>query len=166
MILIRIPYNIDYVNLKDYIVKLCNENKIKIKNYDVNIDLEFINNFTSDKFVEVKQFVENKNGKLLSDTYINFDHPLLLQCNNNHNWTASYHTIKAGHWCPYCSKCAKLTIEKMQEYAKLKNGICLSSIYKNNSTKLTWQCEKGHIWETIPKVIMNGHWCMKCHNQK
>lgn len=54
----------------------------------------------------------------------------------------------------------------MQELARLKDGKCLSEKYINIDTKLLWECEKGHQWETIPYLIKTGSWCPKCGNEK
>ena len=50
----------------------------------------------------------------------------------------------------------------MQELAKAKGGKCLSKRYVNSNTKLKWKCKEGHVWETIPKVIIRGGWCPMC----
>ncbi|CAG8591921.1 8780_t:CDS:2 [Cetraspora pellucida] len=47
----------------------------------------------------------NKNGKCLSEKYINSDTPLQWRCIKGHEWIAQFHSIKNRHsWCPYCSK--------------------------------------------------------------
>jgi hypothetical protein len=51
---------------------------------------------------------------------------------------------------------------KLQNKCKRKNGICLDKIYLNNSTKMKFQCEKGHVWTSIPAVILRGGWCSTC----
>ena len=59
-----------------------------------------------------------------------------------------------------------LTIEQMQALAKEKNGICLSTRYVNNQTKLRWRCAEGHEWEATPanmkRRMKRGNWCTKC----
>ncbi|QQX88025.1 hypothetical protein JJQ59_21680 [Cupriavidus necator] len=33
----------------------------------------------------------------------------------------------------------------------------------NTSTKLTWECHRGHVWQATPgKVKHHGHWCPQC----
>ena len=62
---------------------------------------------------------------------------------------------------PYSRK----TINDMHELAKSKKGKCLSKIYLNAHSKLKWQCEFGHVWETVPNGIIYGnHWCPACAN--
>ena len=59
-----------------------------------------------------------------------------------------------------------ITINDMQEVAKLKNGKCLSEQYISSQTKLKWECSKGHIWEANPNNIKRGRWCPTCNHLK
>jgi hypothetical protein len=56
----------------------------------------------------------------------------------------------------------KLTIQAMRRRAKARGGRCLSTVYAHSSSKLTWQCAKGHQWMTTPGHIRQGHWCPVC----
>jgi len=56
----------------------------------------------------------------------------------------------------------KWTIEKMQQIAAARGGRCLSTEYLNSTTKLRWQCKKGHRWEAVPYPIKHGTWCPIC----
>lgn len=59
-------------------------------------------------------------------------------------------------------KTNKLNIEDMYYIANLRGGKCLSDTYINVTSKLKWQCNKNHIWETTPGTILNGGWCPFC----
>lgn len=59
-----------------------------------------------------------------------------------------------------------LSIEDMIKMASEKGGWCLSEVYINQKTKLTWKCSAGHVWETIPKHIRAGAWCPTCARKK
>ena len=59
----------------------------------------------------------------------------------------------------------KLTIEEMQGIASRRGGKCLSNKYKNNQSKLLWECSKGHQWEAIPTNIQKGKWCPTCYRE-
>ena len=50
----------------------------------------------------------------------------------------------------------------MMELAKSRGGSCLSEIYTNARTKLLWECQIGHRWETTPDTILRGSWCPYC----
>lgn len=54
---------------------------------------------------EVKDFIKNRNGKLLSGIYINKDSKLSILCKLCNNiWHPCFSSIKKGSWCPICSK--------------------------------------------------------------
>ena len=57
----------------------------------------------------------------------------------------------------------QLDIQKIKKHALKKGGKCLSDHFENAKTKLLWQCEKGHQWEsTIQSVVGSGSWCPVC----
>jgi len=60
----------------------------------------------------------------------------------------------------------KVFIEDCQNLAELKGGKCLSTEYISSRHKLTWQCEKGHIWDTFFNSIQQGTWCLECSGKK
>jgi hypothetical protein len=58
-------------------------------------------------------------------------------------------------------------LQRAKEHALAKGGLCLSDDYKNNHTKLLWQCSEGHEpWLAATDKIFLGRWCPKCANQK
>ncbi|MCX6788651.1 MAG: hypothetical protein NTZ36_02080 [Candidatus Jorgensenbacteria bacterium] len=57
---------------------------------------------------------------------------------------------------------SKNIINYGMELAEKRGGRCLSKYYINSSTKLEWQCKKGHKWLAILNVIKKGHWCPQC----
>jgi len=115
---------------------------------------------------KLRQIAEKKNGKCLSDTYINMQSKLLWECAKGHQWKASPGNIKSGKWCPFCSGRARLTIEEMRDIAKARGGKCLSKTYKNNKTKLLWECSAGHQWNATPDKLKRGSWCPICRALK
>ena len=60
----------------------------------------------------------------------------------------------------------KLTTQEMQDIAESRGGECLSTVYINSSSHLTWECGCGNIWEAIPANIKSGRWCAKCGAKK
>lgn len=38
----------------------------------------------------------------------------------------------------------------------------MSDVYLGKGFKLKFRCKDGHEWETLPDVILNGHWCPEC----
>lgn len=54
-------------------------------------------------------------------------------------------------------------LNNAKNYAQLKKGYCLTTNYKNNTTKLEWKCEHNHIWESTYKtVVQKESWCPEC----
>ncbi|WP_339176926.1 zinc-ribbon domain-containing protein [Paenibacillus sp. FSL R5-0701] len=102
-----------------------------------------------------------KNGICLSNEYNGSDEKLSWECSEGHVWEATPYYIRKGSWCPQCLGRGR-TIEDMKILAQEKGGECLSDSYTNNSTKLTWKCESGHVWDATPLSISNGAWCPRC----
>lgn len=111
---------------------------------------------------EFLKIAESRGGTCVSSEYKNIDAKLTFRCVKNHEWQAIPYTIKKGHWCPYCAGSAKLSLDDMQKIASSRGGKCLSSHYKNNQSKLTWECAFGHQWDSMPGSIINGTWCPHC----
>lgn len=56
----------------------------------------------------------------------------------------------------------KKTIHYMRELAKKRHGKCLSDVYVNSRSKLSWECKYGHRWKATPANVACGTWCPKC----
>ena len=167
IILFRIPYFIKFEKLKEYILTLCKEKNIIVPN---NIDINY-KTFTDvytpkyKKFDIINEIVKNKNGTLLTDVYINSTDKFNVKCSKGHIFETYADNLKNGkRWCPVCSKKKKHTIEEMHELAHKNQGICLSTEYINNSTELEWMCSNKHKFYTVPKCVLNGHWCKICNH--
>ena len=115
---------------------------------------------------DIQKVAAERSGKCLSDTYKGAHAKLWWECSKGHQWEAIPASIVHGSWCPSCASNAKYKIEEMQNVAAKRGGQCLSSTYKNNMTKLTWECSDGHQWEAMPMKVLNGNWCRKCHIAK
>lgn len=115
-----------------------------------------------------QEVAKNKNGKCLSEEYINVDTKLKWECEFGHQWEASLYNVRnIGSWCHYCVGFAKLTIDEMKQLAESKKGKCLSTVYINSDTKLRWECEFGHQWDALPNSVKNKKsWCPDCAKRK
>ncbi len=115
---------------------------------------------------EIQEIAMERDGKCLSDTYVNYKMKLLWECKEGHQWKAPPNNVKRGRWCPHCAGVAKGTIEEMRRIAKKHGGICLSDTYVNSKTKLLWECAEGHQWEATPNNVKRGTWCRLCRSSK
>ena len=98
---------------------------------------------------KIKAFLlkEKHNGKLISTEYVGSKEKLIWECSNGHQWKASWNSIDhMNSWCPTCAKLNKPDIELLKAYASNKQGKLLTKIYKNNRTKMLWECAHGHQW--------------------
>ena len=111
-------------------------------------------------------FAESKGGSCLSTEYSSNKKKMRWKCEKKHEWSAIFKDIKHGYWCPSCAGVARLTIEECQSFAESKGGKCLSTEYKNCSTKMLWQCEKKHEWSTIYSRIKHSSWCPRCSGNR
>jgi hypothetical protein len=54
-------------------------------------------------------------------------------------------------------------LAQLSEFARSKGGRFLSSEYKDNRSKLVWECQEGHTWESsASSVVTQGTWCPIC----
>ena len=115
-----------------------------------------------------KEIARNKGGECLSIYYKNTKTKMKWKCDKGHIWETCFDKIKNRNtWCPNCAGKIKLTLEECKKYAVKKGGKCLSVEYKNNTTKMKWKCNKGHIWKTTFQIIKNlNSWCPSCSGCK
>lgn len=111
---------------------------------------------------EFVKIAESRGGTCVSRGYQNNNTKLTFRCAKNHEWDTIPYSIKKGHWCPYCAGSARRSLDEMQKIASSRGGKCLSNHYKNNQSKLTWECAFGHQWDSAPASIINGTWCPHC----
>jgi hypothetical protein len=113
------------------------------------------------------KLAESRGGKCLSSEYTNNSTKLKWECKEGHIWESAWQYIyNKGHWCIYCGGSNKKSIMDCHKLAESKGGKCLSLDYINSNSKLKWQCEKGHIWDTCYSLINQGSWCPECVGRK
>ncbi|PKY42216.1 hypothetical protein RhiirA4_455978 [Rhizophagus irregularis] len=82
-----------------------------------------------------KELACSKNGRCISENYVNNSSPLLWECKNNHQFRLSLSDVKnKGSWC---RECMKLGFEFAQNLANKRGGMCISSSYHNRRTPLS-----------------------------
>lgn len=108
---------------------------------------------------DCQDLARQKGGICVSSEYVNNKTKMRWECEYGHQWTATYNDIRKGSWCPTCRK---KTLEHCIDLARHKGGLCVSSKYVNNSTKMYWQCKYGHEWDATFASINRGQWCPYC----
>jgi hypothetical protein len=113
-----------------------------------------------DRFINT---VTNKGGIVLGH-YINTYTRVRVRCKNNHEWDCVPGSVNAGDWCRACAGTCPIEAYKRLLSIVNKNKGKILGNYINSQTKLVFQCEFGHIWETCPSNITNsGSWCPGCN---
>lgn len=122
-----------------------------------------MNDFQIKELEKIKNIIELKNGKCLFTEYINSRSKLKIMCKEGHIWESNSNNIKNGHWCNKCAGIGNLyNFNKIKKIVEDKKGICKSTEYINNKSKIIVMCEKGHQWNAYPYNLKRGEWCPKC----
>jgi len=104
-----------------------------------------------------------KGGVCLSEAYTGINGRYRFRCAQGHEWeTDGRRVIRGLVWCLHCSRDPEGRIAICHEIAAQRGGQCLSQVYHNSTTKLTWMCDKGHIWDALASNIKRGTWCPQC----
>lgn len=116
---------------------------------------------------DMQKLAKDKNGKCLSNIYINSNEKLEWECASGHKWKAKSNDIVTGYWCPKCAienraiKRRKSILD-MQMLANERGGECVSTCYNNSYTKIKWKCNLNHEWWSTPSNVSSGTWCPEC----
>ena len=115
--------------------------------------------------------VSRFNGKMDVSKYNGMKTKMPFSCSEGHHFETLPKTVIKGHWCLACSQPKKATnrpsisrnnkykLEDAKSIANQRNGKCLTSTYQS---KLTWECERKHVWEAAFNDVKNGTWCREC----
>jgi len=116
---------------------------------------------------QMQAVAKERGGECLSTVYVTSATKLRWRCAEGHEWEATPSSVNNQEtWCPACAGKLRVTIEQIQAVAKEQKGVCLSTVYVNNRTKLRWRCAEGHEWEatlsTVKLRLKKGYWCPTC----
>lgn len=126
-----------------------------------------INNPTSPVYVAVGQ------------QYLGMCVKLSFECNHRHTWLAKPNNVLTNNsGCPTCRKLkagARLTTTQSEFLEQLQNRniqypyklifLLTGEIYKSRKEKLSFRCNKNHVWSTSPDAILSGSGCPICGTQ-
>ena len=135
----------------------------KLKQVTEIVDLDAVNFIESSKELQkIIDIAQRRGGSCLSTIYSGHNCKLKMRCYFGHKWETTPARVKKGQWCPVCAHKTEIFIEDIQKIAMARGGLCLSTKYTNNSTKLEWQCFCGNVWKATYNAIQSGTWCPKC----
>jgi hypothetical protein len=84
-----------------------------------------------------------------------------FECGEGHTWEASPGNVMAGTGCMICAGTTPHTTQTIN--ARIAGrGIRLIGEYVNNHTKVRFECDEGHVWETAPAGPLSGRGCPTC----
>ncbi|MFH0815652.1 MAG: zinc-ribbon domain-containing protein [Methanobacteriota archaeon] len=117
--------------------------------------------------IDLRTIAAERSGTCLSKKCGDAFLKLLWRCKKGHTFYMAPHSVKRGQWCPTCAierntDRQRLRIKDIQDLAKARGGLLLSSKYSSNRTPLKWQCSEGHSWVNIVSNIKKGQWCPVC----
>jgi hypothetical protein len=110
----------------------------------------------------IKNVIESKGFKLLSDTYEGVRHPLYVSCKNGHYQYVTYDNMKNENICKICQKNER--IEGFLNLVIERKHVLLEE-YNGSKKKILLQCERGHKFMIRPNDFQQGVGCMKCRNE-
>ena len=117
-----------------------------------------------DGLARLRALAAERGGKCLSTEYRGIEQPVRLRCAKGHVWETRAAGPLYGQWCWECRvDGTRLSIADAQAAAAARGGECLSKVYVNAQTKLTWLCDRGHQWQAVLASVRNqGTWCPQC----
>ena len=112
---------------------------------------------------DIQNSVKKKGGKCLASEYVSSVAKVEWECSEGHRWFATINSVKNNDsWCPLCSPTKRLTLDDVKKLAESRGGKCLATVYRNNYSKLEWECSEGHRWLARTNSIKDGSWCPMC----
>lgn len=114
---------------------------------------------------EVKEFIELKEYKLISDTYVNANQKILIMCKCGYKYEVVFASFKSGRRCPRCSKKERYSYEFVKEYFEKEGCELLETEYINNHTHMKYICKNKHIIYTTFNKFKSGYRCRICWDE-
>ena len=116
--------------------------------------------------IDAQNVAKEHCGECVSTIFKDVHSKLTWKCSLGHKWDATFHHVQGGTWCPDCSWSKPKTIEICCDMAAENDGYCLSTVYGNAFSPLTWKCANEHIWNTSYVSVYKGSWCPECSSLK
>lgn len=123
-----------------------------------------------DSLEDLYQAARNRNGSCLATTYARSSDKVTWRCERGHAWTATWHSVKRGTWCPHCPGSRRVTPAarhaELGQLAQTRGGKLLSPTYRGTRQPLRFACASGHTFERAPERVLVGSWCPSCADRR
>ncbi len=125
--------------------------------------------FKKHKFESIEAIVNEKNGVMISDKYIDGSSKLKIKCEKSHVFEILPGNITSGdHWCHTCRIEENPNSVMSMSNAKKNDlsGQChtTNDEYKNRNSSIKWSCKNKHEITTVPGSagIIKAFRCQLC----
>lgn len=119
----------------------------------------------SNQLTKYQKLASERDGELLNGKYLGAHIHHQWRCKNGHCFDLQPERF-AQRWCVECNlrEVKNKEFDVIKDVAEKRGGRCLSIDYKNNSTKMLWECgnEAKHQWWAVSASVKNGSWCPHC----
>lgn len=119
-----------------------------------------------DGLQQIQEVARERGGRCLSPAYLGALVNHRFSCSKGHEWDAHAAAVARGKWCRQCrNDDQRLTASDIHKTAQANGGRCLNvEAFKNVRSRLTWECFRGHVWQTMVRSVRAGRWCPDCAN--
>ena len=120
------------------------------------------------RFEEMKDKAGREGDILLASEYTGVQDKLPFTCKEGHSFSGSYESyITVGSGCIHCGYVvsglrSRTSLEELQSRASKKGGRLVSKETLAAGLKYTWECSKGHEFDSSSGNVQNGYWCPVC----
>jgi hypothetical protein len=107
--------------------------------------------------------IEQRGGTLLSRGKLLAKRRFRLRCREGHTWTALAAAIVGGRWCPECDERSSAREAARAKASEL--GGRFVSEYRDQLSRMKWECAEGHRFELSAAAVRRGRWCPECRRE-
>lgn len=112
----------------------------------------------------LNDIAKSKGGRVLSSVYISSHTHIQVLDEEGNTFSILPYALKQGKWSPHTAQkrkaesLKKYTIQDLKDFAKSKNGQCISDSYIKTKTKYDWIDSKGRPFSMSWESVLAGQW--------
>ena len=116
----------------------------------------------------LRALVEQNGWEFISCQYKNPNSLIYARCQNGHEFSSSYTSLRKIHNCPKCVKNRRLTYDLMKEATEQRGWKLLEERFEDSKQpkRIHCVCDKGHEIITSWVVISQNKPCYVCVDKK